>query len=116
MATPSHARLLKDFFATRAISQAHGLDDAATTVTEPNEGTPLVMEIVQGRKEEVYWERVPESVRRQAVQQAIKRREREDGVEVGAGLMDDEKEKGGKRRRKRRKGEKKNDLDMTCMK
>jgi hypothetical protein len=70
------------------------------------------MELVVGRKEEVYWERVPESVRRQAVQQAIKRRDREDVTEVGAGLIGEEKEKGGKKRRKRRK-EGGNDLDIT---
>ena len=31
----------------------------------------LVIEIVQGKKEELYWEKVPEKVRRQAVQKAI---------------------------------------------
>jgi ribosomal protein L4 len=29
------------------------------------------MEIVQGKREELYWEKVPEKVRRQAVQKAI---------------------------------------------
>ena len=33
---------------------------------------PIVMERMQGKKEELYWEKVPEKVRRQAVDKAVK--------------------------------------------
>jgi hypothetical protein len=66
--------------------QTHGLDD---TGTPPPVGAPaplpLRAEIVHGKREEVYWERVPDKVRRQAVRRAIELGEcvRDDGGDEG---------------------------------
>lgn len=48
--------------------QSHGLDDAGTDLDADSK--PITVEIVQGRREQLYWEKVPEKVRRQAVQKA----------------------------------------------
>ena len=48
--------------------QASGLDSAGVTISD-NDGSskPITVEIIQGRKEELYWERVPDKVRAAAV-------------------------------------------------
>lgn len=69
----------------------------------PTGAKAIAVELVQGRREEVYWDRVPEKVRRQAVMKAL-------GVDGGGGggsgpaAQDgrDGVEGGGKRKRRRR--------------
>jgi len=41
------------------------------------------MEIVQGKREELYWDKVPEKVRKQAVQRAVGAQQSESRTEVG---------------------------------
>jgi hypothetical protein len=49
--------------------QSHGLDDTGTnTNLDDADFKPITVEIVRGRREQLYWEKVPEKVRRQAVQ------------------------------------------------
>ena len=45
---------------TRRKAQAHGLD--ATGQTPVQNDQSIVMERMQGKKEELYWEKVPEKV------------------------------------------------------
>ncbi|KAG6373737.1 hypothetical protein JVT61DRAFT_5877 [Boletus reticuloceps] len=69
LASPAHAMRLLTYFDARPKTQAHGLD--ATGRTPLNGDKPIAMEIVQGKKEDVYWEKVPEKVRRQAVDRVV---------------------------------------------
>lgn len=50
--------------------QSRGLDDIGKTPGASQKA--IAMEIIEGKKEEVYWEKVPEKVRRQAVEKAVK--------------------------------------------
>ncbi|KAF8437151.1 hypothetical protein L210DRAFT_3405998 [Boletus edulis BED1] len=68
-ASPAHAMRLLAYFDARPKTQAHGLD--ATGRTPLKGDKPIAMEMVQGKKEEVYWEKVPEKVRRQAVDRVV---------------------------------------------
>ena len=47
------------------------MDDTGATLESCSERSPITVEIVQGKKEELYWERVPPKVRGQAVRRAI---------------------------------------------
>ncbi|PFH47126.1 hypothetical protein AMATHDRAFT_7056 [Amanita thiersii Skay4041] len=76
LAAPPHADVLLSYFDDTALVQAHGLDDKGIFSVD---GKPIVVEKVLGRKEEVYWERVPEKVRKQAVQKAIMMQDGEGG-------------------------------------
>ncbi|KAG6844356.1 hypothetical protein H0H87_007537 [Tephrocybe sp. NHM501043] len=80
LATPKHARILIDHFFTHPTTQERGLDEVGTY----SDGTslPVIMELVTGKREQLYWEKVPEKVRRQAVQKALELQQetlREDG-------------------------------------
>jgi hypothetical protein len=48
--------------------QTSGLDDVGVT---PMDSNPIRVELVVGKREEFYWEKVPEKIRRQAVEKAI---------------------------------------------
>jgi hypothetical protein len=66
----NHARLLVDYFDVQAIAQASGLD-VGMRQDESGKSEAISVELVQGKKEEVYWEKVPEKVRKQAVLKAL---------------------------------------------
>ncbi|KAG1752410.1 uncharacterized protein EDB91DRAFT_1195246 [Suillus paluster] len=70
LASPEHACALVDYFFGQAIMQSHGLDDMGKNPATSQKA--IIMEIIAGKKEEVYWEKVPEKVRRQAVEKAVK--------------------------------------------
>ncbi|KAF9226806.1 hypothetical protein BS17DRAFT_748950 [Gyrodon lividus] len=70
LASPHHTTLLTECFVEQLTVQAHGLD--ATGRIFAGEERPISLEIIQGKKEELYWEKVPEKVRRQAVNKAVK--------------------------------------------
>lgn len=65
VASPQHATTLVAWFEERDITQVTGLDGAGASGT-----TRLRMEVVQGRQEELYWEKVPLKVRREAMGKA----------------------------------------------
>ncbi|KAI9574372.1 hypothetical protein HD554DRAFT_2165873 [Boletus coccyginus] len=69
LASPDHATQLTAYFDARPRTQAHGLD--ATGRTPLQDDKPITTEKVQGKKEELYWKKVPEKVRRQAVDKVI---------------------------------------------
>ncbi|KAG0703841.1 hypothetical protein DFH29DRAFT_771158, partial [Suillus ampliporus] len=66
LASPEHACTLVDCFSSQAIVQSHGLDDIGKSPGASEKA--ITAEIIEGKKEEVYWEKVPEKVRRQAVE------------------------------------------------
>ncbi|KAG2155147.1 uncharacterized protein EDB93DRAFT_1239404 [Suillus bovinus] len=70
LASPEHGRVLVDRFSSQPVVQSHGLDDIGKTPGTSQKA--IATEIIEGKKEEVYWEKVPEKVRRQAVEKAIK--------------------------------------------
>ena len=55
---------------TRRKGQAHGLDTTGRTPVQND--SSIVMGRIQGKKEELYWEKIPEKVRRQGVNRAVK--------------------------------------------
>jgi len=60
-------KILVNYFTCRRIVQSHGLDETRTdAANEGGAAIALVMETVLGKRE-VYWEKVAEKVRRQAV-------------------------------------------------
>ena len=69
LASPHHTSILMGHFTSHPTAQTRGLDDVGTSPVGTH--AALVIEIVQGKKEELYWEKVPEKVRRQAVQKAV---------------------------------------------
>ncbi|EGO02291.1 hypothetical protein SERLA73DRAFT_104689 [Serpula lacrymans var. lacrymans S7.3] len=69
LSTPEHTHIMTEHFLINPTTQFQGLDDKGRT-PGPTDKT-IIVEVVQGRKEELYWEKVPEKVRRQAVQKAV---------------------------------------------
>ncbi|KAF9035363.1 hypothetical protein BDZ89DRAFT_1130404 [Hymenopellis radicata] len=67
LATPLDARKLNTWFSERRLTQDAGLDGTGVEGGK----TPIEMELVQGRQEELYWEKVPAKVRFQAVEKAL---------------------------------------------
>ena len=68
--SPKEASALVEHFRTNLLAQATGLDADGVAPSAPKK--PIVIELVEGKKEELYWEKVPEKARRQAVQNALK--------------------------------------------
>ncbi|KAL4081447.1 hypothetical protein V8B97DRAFT_27979 [Scleroderma yunnanense] len=69
LASPRHSTTLMDHFIQHPIVQSNGLDDTGRTPEKDEK--EIKMEVIQGKKEELYWEKIPEKVRRQAVEKAI---------------------------------------------
>ncbi len=57
-------------FTTHPTCQTSGLDNLGVKPEAPD--TTIAPELVLGKREELYWEKVPEKVRRQAVDKALK--------------------------------------------
>lgn len=92
-------------FALRSTVQANGLDSSGAPAAPHSSQKPLELELVQGRREEVYWERVPEKVRRQAVRRACEVGQQREGgggdaKEAAAAASLEEESRARKRRRK----------------
>ncbi|KAI0690860.1 hypothetical protein BC835DRAFT_1362779 [Cytidiella melzeri] len=69
LATPKHADKLVKYFSVSFVVQANGLDDVGSS--QPGEGRAVTIEMVDGTREELYWLKVPEKLRRQAVEKAV---------------------------------------------
>ncbi|TFK79820.1 hypothetical protein K466DRAFT_605843 [Polyporus arcularius HHB13444] len=100
LSSPAHARTLVSAFEDRPIVQRLGLDSAGTPAADGER--PISAEVVDGEREELYWNKVPEKVRREAVRKAIAELSGE-GAGIGTGLGTDEEQQQGKRPRKRRR-------------
>ncbi|KAJ6526254.1 hypothetical protein DFH09DRAFT_170375 [Mycena vulgaris] len=71
LTNPSHAKTFVEHFVQNQLVHENGLDDSGCS---PNgHGKPIEAEFVLGKREEVYWEKVPEKVCLQAVQKALGR-------------------------------------------
>lgn len=101
LATSEHASHLSAYFTENPIIQTTGLDNSGMSAGD--KGKPIVVELVAGTREKLYWDKVPEKVRRQAVQKSVSGDATLSGTEtvnIDAAL---EVGEGGQRRRKRKK-------------
>ncbi|KAH8106498.1 hypothetical protein DFH11DRAFT_1639925 [Phellopilus nigrolimitatus] len=99
LTAPQHARALVAHFSDRKITQASALDSEGAP---PAGDTSIEIVLVQGKKEEVYWEKVPEKIRKQAVAKA-------QGVFEDAAVRNGDQgaggaDAGGKKRKRRKHG------------
>lgn len=81
--------------------QSHGLDEIGNNPGASEKA--ITTDIIEGKKEEVYWEKVPEKVRRQAVEKAV-RALRSSHPPVSTHLTQEHSE-GGRSRKKRKRGQ-----------
>lgn len=68
--SPREASTLVDHFRAHPLVQTNGLDADGS----PSSGLmkSIIVELVEGKKEELYWEKVPEKIRRQAVENVLR--------------------------------------------
>lgn len=69
LTSPNHTAVLTEHFTRHPTVQATGLDDTGRAPSE-NERS-IKMELIEGKKEELYWKNIPEKVCRQAVENAL---------------------------------------------
>lgn len=69
LASPHHTSILTEHFTRHPTAQVNGLDDTGRAPGE-NEQT-IKMELIEGKREALYWKNIPEKVRRQAVEKAL---------------------------------------------
>lgn len=67
--SPGEASALVEYFRACSLAQSNGLDAVGAPPSGPTKS--IVVELVEGKKEELYWEKVPEKARHQAVQNAL---------------------------------------------
>ncbi|KAF9480711.1 hypothetical protein BDN70DRAFT_856432 [Pholiota conissans] len=73
LSTPLHAQQFVQYFSTHPIVQTSGLDSVGISQqSSPSGSSSITLELVSGKREEVYWEKVPEKICRQAVNKALK--------------------------------------------
>ncbi|KZT06499.1 uncharacterized protein LAESUDRAFT_700335 [Laetiporus sulphureus 93-53] len=70
LTAPQHARTLVASLNENLVMQAQGLDSTGTQVPYTNKIKPITAKIVEGTREELYWNKVPEKVRLQAMKKA----------------------------------------------
>jgi len=97
LGTPAHAKLFVDYFSSHQVLQSSGLDSRGSESTGVKR---IVAEIVLGKREEVYWERIPEKLRRQAVEKTL--RALYGHGPQGSGGAPQEGDGGGRRKRRRK--------------
>ncbi|KAF8665110.1 hypothetical protein AX16_000577 [Volvariella volvacea WC 439] len=71
LAVPGDAHKLVEHFSRHKIVQTSGLDDVGAEDPDSPPASVIRCEIMNGQRESLYWERVPEKIRRQAVQKAL---------------------------------------------
>lgn len=96
LAAPRYTKQLVHFFSENPTVQAEGLDGAGTRRVDEKQKA-IAVERVSGEREELYWGKVPEKVRRQAVEKAVR------GSAQGLGGADQQKQEAGEPKRKRRR-------------
>ncbi|KAF8589649.1 hypothetical protein K439DRAFT_1383226 [Ramaria rubella] len=65
LAAPTYATQLISHFAVTSVAQQDALDQTGSVVTQERPGIEL--ELVKGKREELYWDKVPEKVRNAAL-------------------------------------------------
>ncbi|KAJ3532946.1 hypothetical protein NMY22_g7542 [Coprinellus aureogranulatus] len=113
LSTPSSAQALSSHLTSNPIIQISGLDDtgspSSTSMSDlaKNASKPIAVEVVLGTREQMYWEKVPEKVRRSAVEKAVQLKSGngpgERNKKAGDGGGQEDVGTDGKRPRKRRK-------------
>ncbi|KAJ7589965.1 hypothetical protein C8J56DRAFT_936570 [Mycena floridula] len=93
LAAPRYANVLVEYFAKHLLRQSSGLDKTGT----PTTNSPLSLELVPNMPEELYWSKVPEKVRREAVAKAVRL------TNGNATKNDAEAEEGNGRKRRRKR-------------
>ncbi|RXW24183.1 hypothetical protein EST38_g1653 [Candolleomyces aberdarensis] len=71
LSTPDCAHYLASYYNDHQTVEANGLDDTGTPHSPDSSQKPISIEIVPGTREEVYWQKVPEKIRRSAVEKAV---------------------------------------------
>jgi hypothetical protein len=71
LSSPTHASHLVSHFTSNPLVQSHALDDTGRPCPPSSTDKPITVELVLGKKEAVYWEKVPEKIRRQAATGAV---------------------------------------------
>ncbi len=69
LATPKHTTQLVAHFSDDPVVQTTGLDDTGSSPSANKKA--ITVEVVDGTREELYWLKVPEKIRRQAVEKAV---------------------------------------------
>ncbi|KAK1225322.1 hypothetical protein PQX77_011740 [Marasmius sp. AFHP31] len=74
LSTPGHATALAEYFKSNNIVQGSGLDGCGSPLPlgSVHDMHAIVAELVLGRREELYWEKVPTKVKDAAVQKCLK--------------------------------------------
>ncbi|EAU80548.1 hypothetical protein CC1G_09945 [Coprinopsis cinerea okayama7 len=76
LSTPQQAEKLASHFNNSPIIQTSGLDDQGSPSSESTSKNPdlkpIAIEIVRGKREEMYWQKVPEKIRRGAVEKSLR--------------------------------------------
>ncbi|KAI0638658.1 hypothetical protein C8Q77DRAFT_1048031 [Trametes polyzona] len=111
LSAPDHAHTLIEALRAHPLLQRDGLDSTGSPPAEDTQHAAISAELVEGTREELYWSKVPEKVRREAVRRAVAAAAsgggdgdataaaEEGGEGEGAGGQGQE----GKRKRKRRR-------------
>ena len=86
-----------DHYSTHRVRQVDGLDKSGSPGASSG---AIEVELVQGKREEMYWEKVPEKVRRQALEKAAAGKQSE--LAVGVQTMDDSSSNSRKQKRRKR--------------
>ncbi|KAJ2917616.1 hypothetical protein MD484_g2792, partial [Candolleomyces efflorescens] len=71
LSTPGCALYLASHYTEHQTVQTTGLDDTGTSDTAEPTAKPISIEVVLGTREGVYWQKVPEKIRRSAVEKAV---------------------------------------------
>ncbi|KAI0774671.1 hypothetical protein BD413DRAFT_472079 [Trametes elegans] len=113
LSAPHHARALVSAFEARPLAQRSGLDSTGAPPAEagPDSARAIAAEVVAGTREELYWSKVPEKVRREAVRRAILAQapagerggDDPDAAEADGGRAEEQAETGRRKRKRRRK-------------
>lgn len=69
--TSEDARILVTFFSSQRFVQKDGLD--VGSILSTSKESIIEMELVEGSREEIYWEKIPEKIKREATTKAQER-------------------------------------------
>ncbi|KAI5993638.1 hypothetical protein EDD15DRAFT_2388070 [Pisolithus albus] len=69
LASPHHTNVLTEHFTRHPTVQINGLDDSGRALGENEQ--MIKVELIEGKREALYWKNIPEKVRRQAVEKAL---------------------------------------------
>lgn len=70
LANSSTADTIVEYFFSNKLVQRDSLDSSGSLSTSHPKTQPLEVELVTGKKEELYWSKVPERIRMQALAKA----------------------------------------------